>query len=240
MEAGWAGVALGRSQPTKAVVARHFPKDLNVFDGDLRARTIRTIQNPTAIRVFDEETYLVAETNKLALYDLRVGEREVCVQYLQLNEMVACLAVGTEGMPGGLQVASGVGRTVALWDARKWNILKRFSGLRQEPCGLTFLKSKPEALCVASMNGEINILGYGNAASTANTSHSEERPLAQAPPQSHQRQRGKKKFHVHASLRGDSRWIGLCTQHAQAAASWPKTDRCICLGASGGLYTITI
>ena len=60
--------------------------------------------NPTAIRVFDEETYLVAETNKLALYDLRVGEREGCVQYLQLNETVACLAVGTEGMPGGLQV----------------------------------------------------------------------------------------------------------------------------------------
>ncbi len=67
MEAGWAGVALGLRQPTKAVVARHFSKDLNIFDGDLRARTIRTVQNPTAIRTFGEETYLVAETNKLAL-----------------------------------------------------------------------------------------------------------------------------------------------------------------------------
>ncbi len=163
-------------------------------------------------------------------YDLRVGEREGCVQYLQLNEMVACLAVGTEGMLGGLQVASGVGRTVALWDARKWNILKRFSGLRQEPCGLAFLKCKPEAICVASMSGEVSVLGYGSA-----TIEPQQQDQPQDQPQSHQRQRGKKKFTVHASLRGDSRWIGLCTTR-----QGPLTDRCICLGSSGGIYTATI
>lgn len=100
MELGWAGVALGTHQPTKAVVARHFPKDLSLFDGDLLVRQMKTIQSPTAIESFSEDVYVVAQKNKIGIYDLRGGERQGLVQCLPVNNMVTCMATGSfEGEP---------------------------------------------------------------------------------------------------------------------------------------------
>ena len=224
MEVGWAGVALGRQQPTKAVVARHFPKDLNVFDGDMLVRTIKTIQNPTAIQMLEDEVYVVAETNKIGVYDLRVDARQGCVQCLQATDTVTCLASSPSrgSTSSDAAVASGIGRTVAVWDVRKWNAFSRFTGLRQEACGIKCLNTKANALCVASMNGEIKVIKFSPGAAVVSAKQKSTT------------------FKSHANLRGDSRWIGLSAPVSHALWNGAAADTCIGLGVSGGLYSVTL
>ena len=238
MEVGWSGVALGQHQPTLAVVARHFRKDLNVFDGDMLVRSISTLQNPTAIRMMEENVYLVGEGNKLGVYDLRVSEKQGCVQCNVLNDVVTSLATQQHSF---MRVASGVGRSAILWDIRKWNILQRFSGMRQEVCGLEFLKDSgrrgPPLLCVATINGEVNVIGM----------HTQKRQKGT---------KDKQKLKSLSSLRGDSRWIGLGLAQPQYSAKEggegiggdggggeedsQLMNKCIGFGISGGLYSFAL
>ena len=119
MELGWSGVALGMHRPTQAVVARHLKRDLSVFDGDLLVRSINTLQNPTAIKTLDDQVYLVGETNKLAVYDLRESSKQGCVQCIVPGEGTTCLATSGRSSGRGVgengneyEIASGTGRSV--------------------------------------------------------------------------------------------------------------------------------
>ncbi|QDZ24460.1 hypothetical protein A3770_13p69780 [Chloropicon primus] len=180
MEVGWSGVSLGMKQPTKAVVARHFAKDLTLFDGDLLIRSVNTLQNPTAIELLGEEgVYAVAERSKIGIYDFRAGERQGMMHCLPVNGgIVTCLAIG------GSLVASGIGRTAAIWDVRKWRTnkgrteLARVRGLRSECCGARFLEAKQQQLCITGINGEVKVTDGEGKKDTFN-------------------------------LKGDSRWIGV-------------------------------
>ena len=182
-----AGVSLGERQPTRAAVARHFAKDLSVFDGDVVVRTVRTIQNPTAIELLAEDgTYAVAEKSKICVYDFRQGEAGGLAHCLPVNEMVTCLAKSNNS--GQPLVASGIGRTVALWDLRKWGSERRTTeharirGLRSDVCGIEFLEpcSGETKVCAAGISGEARVT-----------------------------EPGKKKEAL--DLKGDSRWIGFAS-----------------------------
>ena len=48
-EAGWAGVAVAPGQPSQVALARHFPKDVTLFDGPVAVRSIHTMYCPTAV-----------------------------------------------------------------------------------------------------------------------------------------------------------------------------------------------
>jgi len=180
-------VSLGERQPTRAAVARHFAKDLSVFDGDVVVRTVRTIQNPTAIELLAEDgTYAVAEKSKICVYDFRQGEAGGLAHCLPVNEMVTCLAKSNNS--GQPLVASGIGRTVALWDLRKWGSERRTTeharirGLRSDVCGIEFLEpcSGETKVCAAGISGEARVT-----------------------------EPGKKKEAL--DLKGDSRWIGFAS-----------------------------
>jgi hypothetical protein len=223
MEVGWCGAALGRHQPTQAVVARHFKKDLSVFDGDMLVRNMSTLQNPTAIDTLGDQVYLVGETNKLGVYDLRESSKHGCVQCVTTTEMTTCLATSCRGSGSGdeYEVASGTGRSILLWDVRKWNILHKFSGIRHEPCALEFLNgSKSSTLCVGTISGTVEMVGLFDHQSLKS---------AKGP---------RPKLKSHLGLRGDSRWIGLGI--APFSSREGVSDRCVGLAASGGLYSFEL
>jgi len=108
---GWTGACFHHPSPNTVAVARHFPKTLDVFDGDALVRRMRTPLLPRAVtyvEVGTRGTYVgtdddvsitrtspgskqpnnpllaVAEGNALSLWDVRQGERGGCVKRVTL------------------------------------------------------------------------------------------------------------------------------------------------------------
>lgn len=54
-EAGWAGVAVAPGQPSQAALARHFAKDVTLFDGPVAVRTIHTLYYPSAVQLLSTQ-----------------------------------------------------------------------------------------------------------------------------------------------------------------------------------------
>ena len=83
-EPGWAGVALAPGQPSQAAVARHFAKDVTLFDGPMAVQTIHTLYRPTAVQLLSTRLVAspgggplvaVAEGPQLSIWDVRGSKR---------------------------------------------------------------------------------------------------------------------------------------------------------------------
>lgn len=53
-------MAVAPGQPSQAAVARHFAKDVTLFDGQVAVRTLHTLYYPTAVQLLS--TQLAADT----------------------------------------------------------------------------------------------------------------------------------------------------------------------------------
>jgi len=98
VQAGWAGAAIAPDQPSQIAVARHFPKDITLFDGPIPVRTIHTMYRPYCIQLlsstFSSGTaasggpnplVIAAEGPMVSVWDVRVAGRGARVARLCPN-----------------------------------------------------------------------------------------------------------------------------------------------------------
>ena len=156
-----------------AVIARHFPKDVSVFDGDQLVRTFHTLANPNAVELVDGHAVVaVAEGSMVSVYDVRIAERQARVARLQPQGSTAsghyyALAVRDGGGGGGggggsghaacpLLGAGGEDRDVFVWDPRTWRSVSQWKNcLKYEIDYVGFLDSDPRYCVVSGMDYEV-------------------------------------------------------------------------------------
>ncbi|EFN57285.1 hypothetical protein CHLNCDRAFT_143873 [Chlorella variabilis] len=233
-EPGWAGVALAPGQPSQAAVARHFAKDVTLFDGPMAVQTIHTLYRPTAVQLLSTRhvaspgggpLVAVAEGPQLSIWDVRGSKRGGRVAKLcpgPYHGHLYCIAAADDG---GLPLigAAGHERSVLVWEPRKWVLLDRWSNcLKYEATGMHFCSANPRLCYVAGMDYEVlcgewggnkaSRLGGGNRA--ANNTHTGLKSGAAAAGAADAQ--GEEETAAAAgglgrgvSFRGDSRWVGL-------------------------------
>ena len=157
-----------------AVIVRHFPKDVSVFDGDRLVRTFHTLGNPNAVELVDDHAVVaVAEGSMVSVYDVRISDRQARVARMQpggstSNGHYHALAVrdgrgGGNGGNGGsghaacpLVGAGGEDRDVVVWDPRTWGSVSRWKNcLKYEINYVGFLDSDPRYCVVSGMDYEV-------------------------------------------------------------------------------------
>lgn len=83
-EPGWAGVAVAPGQPSQAAVARHFARDVTLFDGGMAVRSLHTMYCPTAVQLLSTSLaagpqggplVAVTEGPQLSIWDVRGAGR---------------------------------------------------------------------------------------------------------------------------------------------------------------------
>lgn len=225
VEAGWAGVALAPGQPTQVAVARHFPKDVTIFDGPLAVRTIHTLYRPNAVRLLPPGlassvggagVVAVAEGPLLSVWDLRAAGRGARVA--KLNGGVAsghlyCIAAA-EGAATPLLGAAGADRSVMVWDSRTWTAVDRWSNcLKYEATALHFSAADASHCVACGLDYEVVVgrwggqrrsrLGGGHRTAEAAAAGGAGGGGGGGGGNSGGDRGG------HASFRGDSRWMGL-------------------------------
>jgi len=160
VEAGWTGVAIAPDQPSQVAIARHFPKDVTLFDGPLPVRTIHTTYRPNAVQLLSSNVatdsnggplIAVAEGPVISIWDVRAAGRGARIARLSSNPHAGpfyCLASSSNGgVP--LVGAAGSERSVLIWDPRMWRAIDRWNNcLKYEATSLHFLSSNP-SYCVA-------------------------------------------------------------------------------------------
>ena len=164
-EAGWTGLSISPTSPSRSVLARHFPKDVTLFDGPIPVRTLGTLYRPSAVQLLDapsptphpqDPIIAVAEGPQVSIWDFRVGGRGARVARLSPSPHAGhfyCVASSssssTNNSNSHLIGAAGADRSVLVWDARTWRIVDRWNNcLKYEATSLHFLQSNPE-YCVA-------------------------------------------------------------------------------------------
>lgn len=108
-EPGWAGVSVAAGQPTQAAVARHWAKDVTLFDGGMAVRTIHTLYRPTAVQLLSSALtqgpqggplVAVAEGPQVSVWDVRGagrGARVAKVSPGPHHGHLFCLAAADDG-----------------------------------------------------------------------------------------------------------------------------------------------
>lgn len=85
-EPGWAGLAFSTAQFAQTATASYFGKDLNIYDGPLRLRSLYTLHCPTSVAYLPVEVGLGA--NILAMTEghqvRRVLDFELFMRFLTL------------------------------------------------------------------------------------------------------------------------------------------------------------
>ena len=160
IEAGWTGVALAPDQPSQVAIARHFPKDITLFDGPMAVRTIHTTYRPNAVQLLSSNVAVdasggplvaVAEGPVVSIWDVRAAGRGARIARLSSSPHSGpfyCLAATSNGgIP--LLGAAGSERSVLIWDPRTWRTIDRWNNcLKYEATSLHFLNSNP-SYCVS-------------------------------------------------------------------------------------------
>lgn len=161
IEAGWAGIALAPDQPSQAAIARHFAKDVTVFDGPMAVRTINTMYNPNAVLLLSpiltsstaaNPLVAVAEGPQVSIWDMRAAGRGGRVAKLSPSGPhsghLLCLGV-SDGGAAPVLGAAGTDRSVIVWEPRKWTIIDRWNNcLKYEATSLHF-SSRDSGQCFA-------------------------------------------------------------------------------------------
>lgn len=222
VEAGWAGIALAPGQPSQSAIARHFPKDVTLFDGPLPVRTIHTLYRPNAVQLLPTTltssaggggVLAVAEGPLLSIWDLRVAGRGARVA--KLNGGVSsghlyCIAM-SDGSGPPLLGAAGADRSVMVWDARKWTSVDRWTNcMKYEATALHFPTQNAKYCVACGLDYEVvcgrwggerrNRLGGGHRTADG---------------QNGDRPSGEGEGEGQRSFRGDSRWLGLAKAQGQ-------------------------
>ena len=166
VEGGWAGVAIAPGQPSQIAIARHFAKDITLFDGPMAVRTIHTLYRPNAVQFLSSDLssdgsssgggplIAAAEGPVVSVWDLRSSGRGARVARLCPNPNAGhfyCLAATSSGSVGGTSLlgSAGADRSVVVWDPRTWRPIDRWTNcLKYEATSLYFLSSNPN-YCVA-------------------------------------------------------------------------------------------
>jgi hypothetical protein len=144
-ESGWSGLAFHSQQPSMAATARHFPKDISIYDGEQIVRTFTCVQNPNAIKFMPSSLQLgssvlaAAEGNMVCLYDVRAGEQGGCVQRCSVSAQGLGLhALDWCKAEGGLLGCAGAERWVAA-----------ACGVHQRRCCCWCLVTRAAGVCFA-------------------------------------------------------------------------------------------
>ena len=157
VEAGWTGIAIAPGQPSQTAIARHFPKDVTLFDGPMAVRTIHTLYRPYAVQLLSSQVsadpgggplIAVAEGPAVSVWDVRAAGRGARIARLCPSPLAGhfyCLAAtGDDGGGGGgggaisstsssggggppLLGAAGADRSVQVWDPRMWRVIDRWT-----------------------------------------------------------------------------------------------------------------
>ena len=225
-EGGWTGGAVSPYSRNMVAVARHFPKDVTVFDNNVPVRTFNTLYCPNDITLLSsggsspkdgDATPLVAvaEGNVVTAWDLRIGGRASRVNRLSTGPYSGHLySIAATGGGCPLLGSAGEDRDVCVWDLRTWKTIDRWRNcLKYEVTSLHFLESNPSYCVVSGMDYEVACGSWLNNMSKAFQSSvlkqgtggraagpiSEVGSIAETMRQSR----------VSASFRGTSRWIGI-------------------------------
>jgi hypothetical protein len=216
VEAGWAGVALAPGNPSQAALARHFAKDVSIFDGPLVVRTLHTLHRPNAVALLSPAlaaspggsgVVAVAEGPAVSVWDLRASGRGARVARLNAGNAAGplyCLAA-SDGTGAPLLGAAGADRSVLVWDPRKWATVDRWSNcLKYEATAVHFLAGNPQYCVACGLDYEVVAgrwggdrrarLGGGHRTGEGGGEGSGD---------------GGGGGGGHLSFRGDSRWLGM-------------------------------
>lgn len=160
VEAGWTGIALAPDQPSQVAIARHFPKDITLFDGPIPVRTIHTTYRPNAVQLLSSNVatdseggplVAVAEGPVVSIWDIRAAGRGARIARLSSSPHTGPLYCLASSSNGGVPLlgAAGSERSVLIWDPRMWRTIDRWNNcLKYEATSLHFLSSNP-SYCVA-------------------------------------------------------------------------------------------
>jgi WD40 repeat protein len=225
-EGGWTGGVVSPYSRNMVAVARHFPKDVTVFDENVPVRTFNTLYCPNDIALLSSggsspkdgdgtPLVAVAEGNVVTAWDLRIGGRASRVNRLSTGPYSGHLyTIAATGGGCPLLGAAGEDRDVCVWDLRTWKTIDRWRNcLKYEVTSLHFLESNPSYCVVSGMDYEVACGTWLNNTSKAFQSSilkqatggraagpiSEAGSIAETMRQSR----------VSASFRGTSRWIGI-------------------------------
>lgn len=228
VEAGWAGVAVAPGQPSQAAVARHFAKDVTLFDGGIALRTIHTTYPPAAVSLLSSclaeapgggPLVAVAEGPQVSLWDVRGAGRGARVARLTTNSphhgALYALAVADDG-GAPLLAAAGEDRAVFVWDARKWVTLDRWGNCsKYELTALHFSSANPSSCYAGGLDYEVVCGEWGGSlrgrqgGGTRTGSGAAHAPSAGESGGGAQHGTATSHGTRAVSFRGDSRWAGL-------------------------------
>lgn len=243
-ELGWTGAAVSPWSMGTVAVARHFPRDVTVFDHNVPIRECNTLYPPNDLLLMSPDMttdgdrtpiLAVAEGPDVCIWDLRVAGRGGRIARLMPGAFSGQLyTIAASSRNSGCPVlgAAGEDRTVHVWDPRTWKSVDKWSNcLKYEVTSLHFMSNPAfcvvggldyEVICSRWMGGNeqsdkdfgLQKAGKGRAAGPATDVGSE----AEAGRQSQ----------VAASFRGAARWLGL--------AKSPSSDTFAGITADKTLY----
>jgi hypothetical protein len=208
-EAGWAGISVahtvcgGDSSPPLVAVARHFQKDITIFDGPIPSRTIYTTYHPNAVELLPpslnpsqsggSHLVAVAEGPQLSLWDVRIAGRGARVAKMCPKPHAGqfyCMAVSqTRQQLSATPLFGGAGaeRSVMVYEPRTWKMLDRWNNcLKYEITSLHFVNANPGYCVAGGLDYEVIV---GPWATKTETKNSVANSIVR--------------------FRGDSRWLGL-------------------------------
>jgi len=243
-ELGWTGAAVSPWSMGTVAVARHFPRDVTVFDHNVPIRECNTLYPPNDLLLISPDMstdgdrtpiLAVAEGPDVCIWDLRVAGRGGRIARLMPGAFSGQLyTIATSSRNSGCPVlgAAGEDRTVHVWDPRTWKSVDKWSNcLKYEVTSLHFM-SNPSFCVVGGLDYEVVCSRWmggndlsdkdfraqksskGRAAGPATAVGSE----AEADRQSN----------VAASFRGAARWLGF--------AKSPSSDTFAGITADKTLY----
>jgi len=223
-EGGWTGGVLSRHSRNIAAIARHFPKDVTVFDENIPVRTFNTLYCPNDVAFLSSDlsssstdaTPLlgVAEGNIVTIWDLRIAGRGARVNRFCTGPYaghIYTIASSDRGCP--LLGASGEDRDVCIWDPRTWKTVDRWRNcLKYEVTSLHFMHSNPRYCMVSGMDYEVVCGSWFNNTSKAFQASLQKQsggraagPTTDAGSQADTTRQERST----ASFRGTSRWLGF-------------------------------
>lgn len=238
VEGGWTGVAIAPGQPSQTAIARHFPKDITLFDGPMAVRTIYTMHRPNAVQLLSSDVadavgggplVAAAEGPVISVWDVRASGRGSRVARLCPNPHAGnfyCIAASSGGGPTVLG-AAGADRSVVVWDPRTWRPIDRWTNcLKYEATSLYFLSSNPNYCVACGLDYEVvcgkwggdrrNRVGGGHR---TKGNHGEAALLGADDKASVggdvNGTAASSEENSTLSFRGDSRWMGLAKAHGR-------------------------
>lgn len=154
-EPGWSGVGLKQRDPSVAVVARQFFRDISIFDRDVPVRTVHSILTPAAVGFCGEGNMVaVAEGPGLSFYDFRTGERGSCIGRKTAGTG-HLLSLDVSG-DGSAVATAGMDRTLHVFDTRTMTVRERWPSCLKYECAATVLSREMEGMVyVCSVDNEV-------------------------------------------------------------------------------------